>query len=246
MLDGWAPAELAAFGLVAVRIAPSGVLLGVLSRGFVPWWLGLGLALALAGGLSSGLSLAPAALVDAAWWISAVARELCLGLVFALATALPWIALGWAVRVAERPVLAAHAPLSTLYVLTAALLVLSLGGHRAYVGALSATLLDVPLGTAALEAESLGAAVLAIVGSAFGLSVSLGIPLWTALWLLDATLALVDRFAGGSREAGRSPVRAALALLMFALMLAPLTSNTPELVRTSIREARARVSGLGK
>jgi type III secretory pathway component EscT len=246
MLESWETAELAAFGLVAVRIAPSGVLLGALSRGFVPWWLGLSLALALAGGLSPGLSLSPEALVDAVWWIPAVARELCLGLVFALAAALPWVALGWAVRVAERPVLAAHAPLATLYVLAAALLVLSLGGHRAYVGALSGTLLDVPLGKGALEAEGFGTAVLAIVGSAFGLSVSLGIPLWTALWLLDATLALVDRFAGGARELGRSPLRGALALLIFALMLAPLTSRTPELVRASIREARGRVSALAR
>ena len=237
-------AELAAFALVALRVVPGGLALSILSRGLVPSWLGIGLALALACGLSAGLRVpddAPAL----AWWVAAAARELCLGITFALASALPWLALGWAVRVAEPPELG-RGLLSALYLFSAALLVFSLGGHRAYLGALAATLRDVPVGAAGLSSDAFGEGVLSGVGSAFGLALSLGLPLWIALFLLDATLALVARAAGGARELSRSPLRAALALLILALMLAPLASRAPELVRASLRDARAGVARVAK
>lgn len=237
-------AELAAFALVALRVAPAVLSFSVLSRGLLPAWLGLGVSLALACGLSAGLRL-PAMPDAPAWWIAAAARELCLGLTFAIATALPWLALDWAVRVAERPAPELR-PLSGLYLFSAALLVLALGGHRAYVGALAATLRDVPPGAAGLSASTFGAGVLASVGSAFALAIALGVPLWTALLLLDVTLALAARAAGGGREVARSPLRGALALLILALMLAPLASRAPELVRASLRDARARVAGAGR
>jgi flagellar biosynthesis protein FliR len=238
-------AQLAAFALVALRVLPAGLALCLLSRGLVPTWVGLGLGLALAAGLSAGLSLpSPAQGALGWWWIASAARELCLGLAFAIATAVPWLALGWGVRVAERPA-QERAPLSALYLLSAALLVFALGGHRAYLGALADTLRDVPPGLAALDAGAFGDGVLAGVGSAFGLALSLGLPLWIALFLLDATLALSTRAAGGTGELSRSPLRAALALLILALLLAPFASRAPELVRASLRDARARVADVG-
>jgi flagellar biosynthesis protein FliR len=239
-------AELAAFALVALRVLPAGLSLCLLSRGLVPTWVGLGLGLALSCGLSAGLRL-PGALPGALdwWWIAAAVRELCLGLAFAIATAVPWLALGWGVRVAERPV-ERHAPLSALYLFAAALLVFALGGHRAYLGALAASLREVPPGVGGVDAAAFGDGLLAGIGSAFGLALSLGLPLWIALFLLDATLALAGRAAGSTREVARSPLRAALGLLLLALMLAPLASRAPELVRASLRDARARVSDAGK
>lgn len=245
MFAGASAAELAACALVALRVVPAGLALCLLSRGLLPTWLGLGLSLPLACGLAAGLRVPVDESGALAWWIAAAARESCLGLSFAIATALPWLALDWAVRVAERPALE-RAPLSGLYQLSAALIVLALGGHRAYLGALAATLHDVPPGASGLDAGAFGQGVLAGVGGAFGLALSLGLPLWIALFLLDATLALVARMGGGGRELSRSPLRAALALLILALMLAPLASRAPELVRSSLRDARARVSDAGR
>jgi flagellar biosynthesis protein FliR len=227
-----------AFSLVAARLAPLGLLCAALSRGLLPVWLGLGLSLALAAGLAVGLPLPSDAALDAPWWIGALARELCIGGSFALAVALPWLALGWALQGAERAAPGAPAPLARLYVLSAVLLVLALGGERAYVAALADSMRDVPVGQLSVRAGAFGPALFAIIGAAFGLALSLALPLWTALWLLDVTLALTGRLAGRGEDVTRSPVRATLALLLFALLLAPLTSRAPELVRRSLRETR--------
>lgn len=241
----WAPSELLGFGLVAARVVPSGLLLGLLSRGLVPTWIGLGWSLALAAGLSSGVA-APALLTQPGIVLVGLARELCIGLTFALAAAVPLLGLTWGVRIAERPALPGQVPFTLLYVLTAALLVLSLGGHRAYVGALSGSLLDLAPGGAVLDAPAFLTGLLGIVGDALGVALALGLPLWMALWLIDLTLALVDRARQGSRELLRAPERALLAMLCLSLLLAPLSSRVPELVRGALREARALAVRLGR
>lgn len=238
--------ELLGLGLVAARVAPSGLLLALLSRGLVPSYLCAGWSLALAAGLSLGVGVAPGLLEQPGLLALGVLRELCIGFAFALAAAVPWLGLSFGVRLAERPQPSVATPFSLLYVLAALLLVLSLGGHRAFVGALSGSLLDVPLASVELGRDAFLAGVTTIVADAFGVAFALGLPLWMALWLLDLTLALVDRVRQGSREVGRAPERALLALLCLSLLLAPLVSRVPELVRGALGEARALVQRVGR
>lgn len=240
------PAELLGFGLVAARVAPSGLLLGLLSRGLVPGFLCVAWSLALAAGLSAGAVVAPALVQLPALWLMGLLRELCIGFAFALAAAVPLLGLSLAVQSAERSAPAAPAPVAFLYVSAALLLVLSLGGHRAFVQALSGSLLDVPVGGAVLGRGAFLAGVTGIVGHAFGVALALGLPLWMALWLLDLTLALIDRARQGTRQLARTPERALLALLLLSVLLAPLSSRVPELVREALTEARALVVRLGQ
>lgn len=239
------PGELLGMALVAARVAPAGLLLALLSRGLVPLWICLGWSLALAAGLSPGVQ-ATLPLDRPTWLLATVLRELCIGLTFALAAAVPLLGLSFATRTAERAATSSRTPMSVLYVLAALLLVLSLGGHRALVGALSASLADVPVGTGTLGREALLVGVAGIVADAFGVALALGLPLWMALWLLDLTLALIDRARHGSREVARTPERALLALLCMSLLLAPLTSRVPELLRHALGEARALVARVSR
>lgn len=231
--------ELLGFGLVAARVVPAGVLLGLLSRGLVPLYLAVGLALALAAGLSGGAVVAPALLATPSLLPLGVARELCIGFCFALAAAVPLLGFGWGLRLAERPLSPGDAPFTRLYVLAAVLLVLSLGAHRAFVQSLAGSLQDVPLGAATAGRDAFLGGLVQIVGDAFGVALALGLPLWMALWLIDLCLALIDRARQGSRDPARTPERALLALLCFTLLFAPLTSRLPELTRTALAGARA-------
>jgi flagellar biosynthesis protein FliR len=235
------PPELLGFGLVAARVAPTGLLLGLLTRGLVPLWIGLGWSLALAAGLSPGVAAPTVLFEQSGLLLAELLRELCIGLTFALAAAVPLLGLSFGVKLAESPTRVAEAPLSRLYVLAALLLLLSLGGHRALVGALSGSLSDVPVGSAILHRDAFLSAVAGIVANAFAVALALGLPLWMALWLLDLTLALIDRARQGSRELARTPERALLALLCLSLLLAPLTSRMPELLRHALGQARALV-----
>jgi flagellar biosynthesis protein FliR len=230
--------------LVGARVAPSGLLLSLLSRGAVPIWLGLGFALALAAGLSAGLP--PAPLVNAPLaWLSALARELCVGLAFASAALVPWLGLSGGVGLSLRSPPELRATFRTLYVLAAAALTLSLGGLRAYVKALSASFALLPLSAPSLRRAALLAETQAIVAQAIEVALALGIPLLMALWLLDLCLALVQRVAHAREKTEAWPLRQALALGLLVLLCAPWATRLPELTRVALGAAHAVLRRLG-
>jgi flagellar biosynthesis protein FliR len=231
--------------LVGARLLPSSLALAQLSRGAVPIWLALAITLALAPALATGLDASPLLLAGLPTLCVAVVRELCLGAAFVLAGAVPWLALSYTTRGLERFELPALPALSQLSVLTALAACLALGGQRAYVRALATSLQEVPLGLSLSRAAWLGEVTHA-VSVALGVGLALALPLWTALWLIDTTWALVQRALGASTAAERSALRAALGMLLVGVLLAPLAAEAPGLVRAALHEARDAVTRLSR
>jgi type III secretory pathway component EscT len=222
--------------LLGARVAPSGLVLSLASRGALPSWLGLGFALALAAGLGTGLPPVPVAHAPFAV-LAAIFRELCVGLAFAGAALLPFFALSGGLALVEREPNAERAPFRSLYLLAATALTLSLGGLRAYARALSESLRVLPLATASLSRGALLAETQAIVAQAIHVAIALALPLLSALWLLDLCLALVQRVAHGESKIDALPVRRALLLGLLVLLCAPLASRLPELTRAGLNAA---------
>ncbi len=234
MLDGVQP--IATWLLVAARVAPSLLVIVLLLGARVPLWLGLGCALALAAGLSAGLP-APALAAELPALLSAGLRELMVGACFASAALLPLLVLRPALSLVEGPAPGERAPWSTLYALAAAALLLSLGGLRAYVKALSESLVVLPLASVSPGRGQVLQETQAIVTQAFALAASFALPLLAALWLLDLCLALVLRVAHAGGRLESAPLRRGLLLLLLSLLCAPVVSRLPELTRAALRAA---------
>jgi type III secretory pathway component EscT len=240
------PAEWVACALVLARLAPSGVALGVITRGALPSWLGLSLCLALAPALALGVDASPLLAGGALPLGASLVRELCLGSAFAVAVALPWLTLSYALRnVAGAGVIGADAA-STLYLLAAAALCVALGAPRAYLEALASSLHEVPVGTISAGREAWLRETLSAVAAGLHATLALALPLWMALWLIDATLLLVARALGHADELTRAPLRAALGLLLLALLLAPLSAHAPGWVRAALLDAQGRITRLSR
>jgi type III secretory pathway component EscT len=226
-----------------MRLAPSGVLLSWASRGAVPIWLGFAFALALSAGLATGLSPVLVASAPAALLL-AIARELAVGLLFAVAALIPFFALGAGIRLVESEP-GQPTPLSTLYTLAAAALTLSLGGLRAYVKALSESLRVLPLAAPHFTRSQLLDETVAMVTQAINAALALGLPLLTAVWLLDLCLSLALRVAHAGERTDKLPLRRALVLGLLSLVCAPWLSRLPELTRGALHGARALLVRLG-
>jgi type III secretory pathway component EscT len=236
---------LATWALLGARIAPSGLLIALLSRGALPVWLGLAFACAIGAGLSVGL--APPALASTAQPVLvAFARELVIGACFASAALVPLLALGAALRLVQGSEPWERSPWSTLYSLAALALTLSLGGLRAYVRALSESLAVLPLAASQAGRGQLLLEVQTIVTQAIAVACSLALPLLSALWLLDLCLALVLRVAHANGRVEALPLRRALLLGLLALLCAPLVSRLPELTRAGLTAALTHLPRLAK
>ncbi|HEX6240474.1 MAG TPA: hypothetical protein VFZ61_06255, partial [Polyangiales bacterium] len=145
-MSGVGPADLALWGLVFARLAPSGVALGLLAGGgALSLWLGLALSLALAPALAYGLDVGALLSAGAPVLLLAMARELCLGAAFAAAAALPWLTLSYTLRALAAAEVPGSEALSRLYLGAALALCLVFGAPRAYVRALAGSLLTSPL-----------------------------------------------------------------------------------------------------
>src|SRR5688572_30032072 len=126
-------------------------MLSLLSRGALPTWLGLGVSAALAPALALGSS-AEALHQPAGFGLVVYAlRELCLGTAFACMAALPWLALGYALRGADHAGLPHSEALSRLHLLAALLLCVGLGVPRAYLLSFAEALHEVPVGQLAAD-----------------------------------------------------------------------------------------------
>ncbi len=169
--------------------------------------------------------------------------ELALGGVFALACALPFIALQWTGQLAQTVVLlrgpAETGPLSTLFRLAALNVFFMLGGHRSLSATLIATLDDLPLGMSRLRAEPLALGLAQLSVDALALSLALALPLLLTLWIVDVALGLVARAQGRALMTRESALRAALALVILALTFTPVIDAFPLAMRAALTTARS-------
>jgi len=238
--------------LVAARVAPLTILAPWLAVRQAPVMLRTAVVLALT------LALTPLALESApelpqsALLVAALAlREVLVGAVFAIATALPMHALEWAgslvdtwrganlAQILAPPTGTRTSPVGTLYVMMGVVLFIGVGGHRVALEALADGLAVVPVGTGQVlgpDAIALGAARL--LGQALSFAAVLAAPVAVAIVLVEVALGLVARaspqvpvfFAG-------MPLRAATGLGAALLGLALLVERLPAAMRGAIDTA---------
>lgn len=249
---------LAKGALVAARIAPLAV---------VAPWIALREAAAVVRAalvLLCTVAVAPLAFVSA----SDVAlgsvppmmlREAMVGLVFAVATAVPFYALDHGGRLVDAmrgasssevvapPLGERTSPIGDLYLLAGVALFSSMGGHRLALEVLARSFEVVPIGGATefgRMAFALGAARLFAFALAFGLSVAA--PAALCIVLVEVGLGLLARaspsipvfFAG-------MPLRAAAGIAGALLGLSTLLGGLPRVFRSAVENAGRLVSEIG-
>ncbi len=173
-----------------------------------------------------------------------LACELAVGLVFALACAVPFFALQWTGQLSQTVVLlranVEAGPLTSLFRLAALNVFFMLGGHRALSAALLASLDDVPLGVSSLRTGPLSLGLSQLAVDALALSLSLALPLLLTLWIIDVGLGLLGRIWGQSGLLlQQSALRTALALGVLALTFTPVIDAFPLAIRQGIETARS-------
>ncbi|MDH5493824.1 MAG: flagellar biosynthetic protein FliR [Myxococcales bacterium] len=244
-------------GLCACRVAPLTILAPWLSLRSAPAALRAAIILALT------LALAPLALASAGDPASLAAggalgfgvmalREMLLGAVFALATALPLHALDWAGRLVDTwrgaslaeviapPTGERTSPLGDLYLMMGVALFVLLGGHRVAIEAFAEGLRIAPLGEIALEpsAQRIALGGLRLAGNALAFAAAIAAPAAVAIVLVEMSLGLIARaapqipifFAG-------MPLRAATGLAATLLALSLLMSELPAAFSDAIDSA---------
>ncbi len=237
------PASLLPWTLLFARVLPLCLVLVGVTRRVLGWTVALSLGAALMAALSVGTPLESAARTGAdTSLLLLLARELCLGALVALALLLPLAAAGWAARFSE---LAAGpwghraGPLSTLYLLAATFLCLTLGIHRSLLIGLHESLRLAPLAASSFVGAEFGLGVVRLVGEAFALSFALGLPLLCSFLLIEAVLCMVRRLFGrGPGEAFGPALSRPLLYLLAAALLWPAVSEVPSALRHGMRLLR--------
>ena len=252
---------LAVGGLVAARVGPLTVLAPWLSLKRTPPLVRAALVLALT------LALTPLALPQAREAVGAMAglpygaavlREVLVGTLFAVATALPFYALDWAGRLTDTwrgasmsEVIAPNtgertSPLGDLHMMLGIALFLTLGGHRLALAAFAEGLRVAPVGTGSLaprvQALALGAAQL--TGSALAFALAIAAPAAAAIVAVEVSLGLLARsapqvpvfFAG-------MPLRAATGLAAALLAISLVSAQLPDAFRAAIEVGRQWIVG---
>ncbi|UJR79596.1 EscT/YscT/HrcT family type III secretion system export apparatus protein [Sandaracinus amylolyticus] len=246
--------------LVASRVAPLTVVVPWLALRDTPPALRAALLLVLTIALTPlGLSVAPALPEDTFALAALALREGAIGLVFAIATAIPLIALDHAGRVIDAmraPASSAEittaqgettSPLGQLHLLLGTVIFLGLGGHRLVIAALGEGLVAVPPGATIPSVElaevALGAA--RIVTHALTLAVAFAAPAAIALIALEVLLGVASRLAPAvSAPIVSMPLRAAAGLAAVLFGLAVLVPHLPEPMRRAIDGAEILVRDL--
>jgi flagellar biosynthesis protein FliR len=234
------------WAFLLARILPLCLLLVGLSKGLLGWAVSFSLGGALAVALSLGTfpaggssPLPPPAVPTL---LVLMLRELCLGSLVALALLLPLAAAGWAARfseVAAGPWGTRPGPISTLYLLSAGFLCLTLGIHRSLVIGLHQSVSLAPLGSVSFDSADFGLGVVRLVGEAFGLSLALGLPLLCSCLLIEAGLALLKRVLGhGSQLALGPALSRPLFYLVLGGLLWPVVTEVPSALRHGSRLLR--------
>ncbi len=241
-LDRWLVLGL----LVAARVAPLTVLAPWLtmrqSPPFLRGALILGLTVALAPLAAEAASVDALLTADALTLVVWGLREALIGVLFALATSVPFFALDWSGRLVDNwrgasmaeviapPTGERTSPLGDLHLLVGVALFLSLGGHRLAFAAFAEGLVVAPPGAAQIagSATEIALGVAQLTGAALAFAVAIAAPAAVSLVLVEVSLGLVARsapqipvfFAG-------MPLRAVVGLIAVLLGLSVALGELP-------------------
>jgi type III secretory pathway component EscT len=249
--------------LVALRVAPTAILAPWLALRRTPGVVRAAVILALTVtftplAMQSAPAALPSPLAHTLPWLAA--RELVVGLVFALATALPLHALAWGGRLVDlwrgaslAEVLAPWtgertSPLGHLYLLLGVAVFSVLGGHRLAIAAFAEGLSVAPVGVATFGAglSEVAFGALRLSASALALALAVAAPAGVTLVAVEASLGLLARtapqvpvfFAG-------MPLRAAAGLAALLLGLSFVVGSLPTVLRDAMGAALSLLSAMG-
>jgi type III secretory pathway component EscT len=209
--------------------------------------LSVALTLVLALCLFPSAASAAPALPSGVWALLALSlREALLGLVYALALALPLIALTWSGQLAGRMsgVAGADATLGTLQQWVGLAAFFALGGHRVAIDVLAQGLIARPLGAlssgntlANVGGLALGSARL--LADAFASALLIALPVGAALLLAELASALSVRAASAPFVSfAIVPARAALLLFVLCVVALFSLSALPDFFRHGLSGAQ--------
>ncbi|MCS6798115.1 MAG: flagellar biosynthetic protein FliR [Myxococcota bacterium] len=245
--------------LVAMRLAPLALLAPWLTPKGAPVVFRTALLLALTVAMyPSAAAAAPEVPTAAVTLVALSGREVVVGLLFAIVTALPFFAFDWAGRLVDTwrgaamseviapPTGERTSPVGDLKLLLAVAVFCALGGHVLALGALGRSFVTLPVGGPAAQLDA-GAAALGVArlfGDAVALSLSITAPAAVALVAVEIALGLLARaapqipvfFAG-------MPLRAAVGLLAVLLAARALVELVPGAVEAGLRAAIDLVLG---
>ncbi|MBN1653650.1 MAG: flagellar biosynthetic protein FliR [Deltaproteobacteria bacterium] len=190
------------------------------------------------------------------------ARELLIGTVFAVAAAMPFIALAWAGRLtdtigdrsitdnATSSVYSAQTPLSNLYAMMGMVLFFSLGGHRLAVSALTKTFITLPI-AATMSAPTLSLVVwesVRLIADALALSLVLTAPVAAIVALCEIALGFFGRsFPHLSFSyVAAMPLRAFVALGAVCLCVSFIMDLMPQIFRDAFETASELIKRMGR
>ncbi|MEM9194451.1 MAG: flagellar biosynthetic protein FliR, partial [Myxococcota bacterium] len=190
--------------LLLIRLGPFVFFAPLLGVRDAPLLLRFAVAVGLTAAFLPTAAVSGVVPTDATGWIGAVATELTLGLVFAVAGALPFVAVDWTGRLSDRlrgvfvDGSVQSSPLASLYLWAALAIFFVSGAHRVAIGAVAETLRTTPLGvpqTFGLE-TALSAGLL--VSQALAFSVALLLPALAAVLLVELALSALARASPGA------------------------------------------------
>jgi flagellar biosynthetic protein FliR len=218
----------------------------------VPWVAARGVPVSVSLALTWVLALclwpvasasAPALTLSLARLSPLVLRELLIGLVYALALALPLRAFEWAGQLAggASGVRGADTAYGSLQLWLAVAVFFALGGQRVAIAALADGITTRPLGTpsalSGLRAVALSSVQL--LGDAFASALLIALPVVAALALADLAVVLVARAASANAlPLALAPARPALALLLLWIWLLLLPGLMPDAFEQGLHAAR--------
>lgn len=238
--------------LVALRVAPLAIALPPLALRGVPLAARVAVLLALTVALTPlALASAPPLPDDVLLLAAIAARELALGGAFAVACAVPLLALADAGRIVDAMRgAAAHGgrapgPFTELHRLLGAVLFLVLGGHRLAIAALGEGLVALPPGAplAAADLAGLGLGTARVAVAALALAISFAAPAALALLAVEVALGAAARAAPALPiQVAAVPLRAALGVAAVLLALAVLVPHLGPIFESAVAAA-ARLAG---
>lgn len=184
-----------------------------------------------------------------------IIREILVGTVFAIASALPFYALEWSGRLTDTlrdpsfreftsisgP--STQTPLRTLYVMTGMVLFFSIGGHRLAIKALADTFIVLPIGSVNIPAtiRTVSWDSVRLVETALTLSIVLAAPIAAMIALSEFVLGLVGRSLPNLSLyfIAAVPLRALVALVGVLFSISLIVDMLPQIFRESIEAASA-------
>lgn len=224
--------QAALFALLLVRVLPLCLLAPFLAVGRAPLALSLAIALGLALCLWPAAQAAAPELPLSLLGLALLGvRELLLGLLYALAFALPLRAFEWAGALTGRFAFAGADPAyGRLQLLLACAAFFTLGGARLAIATLAEAVARRPIGVLAdFAPPAIVWPALRLFADAFATALLLAAPVALALLLAEFALAIAARAAAGSALAlVVAPARAVLALVVVCMAMRVLLGLLPE------------------